>query len=391
MADGFDIGQLMTAAEQTTGLSDWGDDDFREPLRILLSSLNEEAQLSEIGQARVRQWLMTRLTQRLRVLDDQARIPAIARELIDRPIFILGLPRAGTTFLHSLMGQDPEILAPLHWQLVNPSPPPSDPAIDHDAAIRWTQQMLEFQGWLDPELQKMHFSDACLPEEDFLAFELSFVSMSFYGFFEVPLYASTVFKTDDFASAYRWHKRVLQALQFKSGHKRVVLKAPEHTMHLDMLFQTYPDAVIVHNHRDPAKVMGSTMSLLSAVRARYTDREQAASAEVANRYVRSYARSFRRCMELRDDPRYSDRFIDVQYRDLEADPIAQVARVYAHAGMDFTPAVERKVTAWSANNRKGAHGKHRYPVEGFGLTPANVHGIFADYIRRFSVKLETQA
>ena len=281
------------------------------------------------------------------------------------------------------------MLVPLHWQLVCPSPPPNDPAVDHRPAINWTQDMLAFQGWLDPALQKMHFSDASLPEEDFLAFELSMVSMSFYGFFDIPGYASQVFKTDDFGAAYRWHRRVLQALQFKSAAQRIVLKAPEHTMHLDMLFQTYPDAVIVQCHRDPAKVMGSTMSLLSAIRGCYTDRAQAACADVADRYVRSYARSFRRCIELRDDPRFADRFIDVHYRELEADPVRQAERVYAHAGLVFTDTVARRVREWAASHRKGAHGKHRYPVEGFGLTPAGVHAIFADYMKRFDVQKET--
>ena len=383
------VPELMAAAEIETGLSDWGDTEFHAPLHILVDSLNNEAALSEIGHVRVRQWLMARLKQRLKLIEDRRRIPAIADETIDRPIFILGLPRAGTTFLHTLMGQNPDILAPLHWQLANPSPPPSDPDIDHEPTIRWTQEMLGFQGWLDPDLQRMHFSDASLPEEDFLAFELSFVSMSFYGFWDIPDYASRVFKTDDFGAAYCWHKRLMQALQYKGSAKRIVLKAPEHTMHLDMLFKTYPDAVIVHNHRDPAQVMGSTMSLLSTVRSRYTDRAQPASEDVADRYVRSYARSFKRCMQLRDDPRYADRFIDVQYQDLAADPVTQVRRVYAHAGIEFTPKAERGVADWAAANRKGAHGKHRYPVDAFGLTPSRVHEIFSGYIERFSVPLET--
>ena len=389
MSTNFDTTELMTRAQSETGLGDWGDDDFREPFRLLVKSLNQEAVLSEIGRARVHQWLMTRLTQRLKLLEDRRCIPAIADEKIVQPIFILGLPRAGTTFLHTLMGQNPDMMVPLHWQLINPSPPPCDPSIDHQPAIKWTQDMLAFQGWLDPKLQKMHFSDASLPEEDFLAFELSMVSMSFFGFFDVPGYASTVFKSDDFGAAYRWHKYVMQALQYKGSAKRIVLKAPEHTMHLDMLFKTYPDAIIVQCHRDPAKVMGSTMSLLSEMRRRYTDREQSAGADVADRYVRSYARSFRRCMELRDDPRFADRFIDVHYRDLEADPVLQVERVYAHAGLDFTDPVAQRVAEWASSNRKGAHGKHRYPVEGFGLTPAGVHDIFADYMRRFDVQKET--
>lgn len=389
MAAALDATDLITEAGRDTGLSDWGDEAFRLPFSILVASLNAEAGLSGIGVERVSQWLMQRLTQRLRLVEDRRRIPDIADETIDRPIFILGLPRAGTTFLHTLMGQDPGVLAPLHWQLANPSPPPNDPDINHEQAIGWTQDMLGFQGWLDADLQKLHFSGACLPEEDFLAFELSFVSMSFYGFWDVPSYAAKVFKSDDFSAAYRWHKRVLQALQFKGSARRVVLKAPEHTMHLDMLFQTYPDAVIVHNHRDPAKVMGSTMSLLSTVRARYTDRAQPAGADVAERYVRSYARSFRRCMELRDDPRYADRFIDVHYRDLEADPVSQVGRVYAHAGLDFTSEVARGVANWAGANRKGALGKHHYPVSAHGLSPAQVHAIFAQYIARFDVALET--
>jgi hypothetical protein len=379
---------LISEAERTTGLSDWGEDDFRTPLTVLVDALNTQAELSGIGIRRVRQWLGKRLEQRLRVLADRARRPQIAAQQIDRPVFIIGLPRSGTTFLHTLISRDPAAIVPLHWQLVHASPPPNDPAIEHEAEIAATQALLGFQGWLDPDLQTMHFSDALLPEEDFIAFELSFISMSLYAFFDIPAYASGVLKSD-FAASYAWHKRVLQAIQFGAEGKRFVLKAPEHTMHLDMLLETYPDALVIQHHRDPAKVMASTLSLLSTVRKRYTDRAIPASEDVAQRYIRSYARSFRRCIELRDDPRFADRFLDVHYLDLERDPVSVVRRVYDHAGMAFTPGLEADVRGWAAVNRKGSKGAHIYPDDGYGLTPESVHAAFADYIRRFDVEIET--
>ena len=382
--------ELISQAERATGLSAWGDDDFRTPLSILVDSLNDEAALSPIGASRVRQWLAKRLEQRLRVLADRQRRPEICAEVITRPVFIIGLPRSGTTFLHTLISRDPAAIVPLHWQLVHPSPPPNDPALDHARQIDATQALLDFQGWLAPDLQKMHFSDAQRPEEDFLAFELSFISMSLYAFFDIPDYASKVLKSD-FASSYQWHKRVLQALQLGAPGQRFVLKAPEHTMHLDMLFETYPDALIIHNHRDPAKVMASTLSLLAAMRKCYTDREAPVSEDVAQRYIRSYARSFRRCIEMRGDPRFAGRFLDVQYLDLERDPVAVVRRVYDHVGMAFAASLEANIAGWAAANRKGSKGAHVYATDSYGLTPDTVHAVFADYIARFNVELETGA
>jgi hypothetical protein len=131
----LDAAEMINDAERVTGLTDWDGDAFRQPFSILINSINEEAELHELGFARAHQYLSLRLEQRLRMVQDRKRRPEISNQVIDRPIFVVGLPRAGTTYLHTLISRNPATLAPLHWQLLAPSPPPNDRSIDHTTSI----------------------------------------------------------------------------------------------------------------------------------------------------------------------------------------------------------------------------------------------------------------
>lgn len=386
----LDAAELIRKAEHATGLRDWDGDEFMVPFSILVDALNDEAGLHEQGRLKALQWLSCRLEQRLRLVDDRKRRPEIAAQVIDRPVFVVGLPRAGTTYLHTLLSRDASAVAPLYWQLMLPSPPPNDPAIDHRESIRQIQSMLEFHGWLSPEIKAMHEHDAELPEEDFFAFEFSFISTGFYGFFDVPGYAAKVL-SGDFTKAYEWHRRVLQALQIGAEGRRWMLKAPEHTMHLDTLLKVYPDAVIVQNHRDPSKVMASTFSLLAAVRRNYTDRTLRVDRTLALQFVQMYSTSLNHGIQLRKDPAINSRFVDVHYLELERNPLAVVERIYRHADLPFTEQARGAVQAWVQGHRKGTHGKHKYFLGDYGLTQEEVQGAFRDYIDNYGIELEPGA
>lgn len=381
------IENLLHEAETETGLDDWGDDRFRVPLRVLLTSIVAESDLHDRGVQRAREWIALRLVQRLRMIEDRKRRPEIGAQSIDRPIFLMGFPRAGTTYLHSLLDVGPETVAPLYWQLCLPSPPPNDPGIDHSRSVRQIQDMLGRQGWLSPEIARTHHHAADLPEEDYFAFEYSFVSTGFMGFFEVPTYLREVI-TGDFADAYRWHRRVLQALQVGVEGRRWMLKAPEHTMHVDSLLAEYPDALLVQHHRDPAKVMASVFSVLTACRANYVAGAKRLSEGEARQFMHMYAAGVEHAMRRREDPTLNVRFCDVHYLDLERDPLRCVRRVYDHAGLDFTPSSEAAVAGWVIDNRKGKHGKHQYLLADYGLSGDEVREAFSSYIKRFQVELE---
>jgi hypothetical protein len=390
MSAALDAEWLLEEAKQQTGLSDWGGDEFKRPFSTLVEAAERESNLSEIGRARLHQWLALRLNQRLRMIEDRKRQPEIGRQSIDRPIFLMGFPRAGTTYLHTLLSLDPNNVAPLFWQLNLPSPFPNDPSIDHKPAVQQIQDMLEFQGWLSPEIARMHFHAADLPEEDHHAFEYSFVSTGFMGFLNVPTYVREIL-SGDFAPAYAWHKLFLQALQVGAGARRWVLKAAEHTLHIDTLTRQYPDALLVQQHRDPSKVMASVFSLLSACRANYCAGGTCIGEDEARGFVRMYATGISHAAAMRDRAAFDRRFVDIHYLDLEHDPLASVQKVYEHTGLEFTQSTASRVSDWVNNNRKGKHGKHRYRLTDYGLTQAEVHEAFADYIDRFGVELEGDA
>ncbi|TAL03193.1 MAG: sulfotransferase [Rhodospirillaceae bacterium] len=382
--------ELIEAAERKTSLADWDGEEFRRPFGILVDAINEEAGLHPLGRARAHQWLQLRLEQRLRMVEDRKRRSEICEQQIDRPTFLIGFPRAGTTYLHTLLSLDPATIAPLFWQLSLPSPPPNDPACDQSGSIHRIQDMLEYQGWLTPEIARTHHHAADLPEEDFFGFEYSFVSTGFMGFFDIPSYVAQVV-AGDFSVAYAWHRRVLQALQVGTKGRRWMLKAPEHTMHVETLLAAYPDALLVQHHRDPSKVMASVFSVLSACRGNYTDRVQRLSKEQARDFMLMYANGIEHAMELRNIPAVECRFLDIHYRDLERDPVACVRRVYDHAGLTFAAEADAAVGRWVVDNRKGKHGKHRYLLAEYGLTQNEVRAAFARYIDRFRVEFEGEA
>lgn len=378
---------MISAAEESTDLSDWNGDAFRRPFTILVESAERESNLTDLGRERLRAWLMLRLEQRLKMVEDRKRRPEIVEQKIDRPVFLFGFPRAGTTFLHTLLSIDPRNVSPAYWQLNLPSPPPNDPAIDHSDSIRRMQANLEYQGWTRPDFAAMHFHAADLPEEDFLAFEYSFVSTGFMGFLNVPTYVEQVV-AGDFSEAYKWHKIFLQALQIGAEGRRWMLKAPEHTLHVATLVAEYPDAFLVQQHRDPSKVMASVFSVLTAARMGYCGGVTTIGEEEARAFMRMYAAGMTYAAKVREDEALERRFLDVHYLDLERDPVECVRRVYDHAGMAFTLEAEQRVAAWVSQNRKGKHGKHRYLLSDYGLSQAEVHDAFAEYIDRFGVELE---
>ncbi len=381
---------LIEEAQRTAGLSDWGEDDFRSPLKVLVNAAETEADLSAIGRERLRTWLLLRLEQRLRMIDDRKRLPGIAAQVIDRPVAIMGLPRAGTTYLHRLMSLKPDMLAMLYWQLFLGSPPANDPAIDHRPQIERFRKFMEFQGWFSPEIMRTHNMDPQEPEEDIFTFEYSMVSMYFTGYLDVPSYLQYIFERG-FTDAFAWHRRALQALQYGMTGKRFMLKAPGYTVFTEQLIAEYPDITLIQNHRDPSKVMASVFSTMSASRVTMSDRPQLIGREEALAFMEMYNQGLMASAAKREDPGYARRFIDVHYIDLERDPVGCVRRAYAHADIEFTPADQLRIEEWIAHNRKGRHGKHRYALADYGVTQSDVHAIFADYIERFGIEREQDA
>ena len=382
----LDAQRMISRAETATGFNDWGGEEFRVPFETLIRAINEEALLTAIGLERTERWLHSRLCERLKLFEDRKRNPAILSQRIEKPIFITGLPRAGTTYTHALLASDPAHVAPLLWQWYRSSPPPNDASIDHCKTIQEVEEFMRFQGWKSPAMMAQHDHNARAPEECFFGFELSFVNLGFTGYWHIPSYAAIL--PTHWTEAYQIHRKLLQAMQVGIQGRRWILKAPEHMTHFDALFTEYPDALIVQNHRDPAKVMASVLSVITTMQALYSDQVQRIDRKYGLHFMEMFAAGLVNAAAKRKDPAMKARVVDIHYLHLEREPVSVMRKLYDDLNLSFNDRSLASITGWIESNRKGKHGKHRYNLADYGLTQEDVWGAFADYLDMFEIERE---
>lgn len=355
-------------------------DGTRPGLTAALAALAGESGLSAEGRARALAQFRDNLARLAAIVADRAAHPAIADVAIDRPVFILGLPRCGTSILHALIGADPAVRTPLQWEVAAPSPPPdaatfaSDPRADgFDAYVA-----ANFTGaWAD--VLKAHPIGARVPQECGMILETAFQGINPTMLFSLPGYYRW-YRDADTRFGYRVHKMWLQHLAWKNPRDRWVLKVQEHAFHLPELFSVYPDAVLVQPHRDPVTVMASISRLIEVIRCvSFGKIDRAAlGQELLHLWHdgQAAAMAFRKA-----NPQV--RVLDLRFRDLVADPVAVVRQVYDHAGMDFTEQSQAAVRQWWHDNPADKHGAHRYELSDYGLTRDQVESVYADYIAEY--------
>jgi len=382
-------GDLLDAARRATGLDDFGDDDFREPLRRLLFCLEHEADLTLVGRIAARRDLVGLLITRLRIEADRKTHPEIAAERIVAPIFIVGLPRTGSTLLHHLLAQDPDTRAAQAWEIMYPSPPPERASYATDPRIARARKQLQWLDWMAPDFKAIHPVGAQLPLECIAIMSASFRATRFQTTYNVPMYEAWL-NRQDMRPSYAFHRRFLQQLQWRAPGARWVLKAPSHVFSLDALLDTYPDARLVQTHRDPVTVMASVASLSSVLHQAFSRRREPTrfGQEVTSRWTEGLDRS----LELRRSGRVSsERTVDVRYHELSRDPMAAVRGIYAHFAMPLTAAAEQRMRAFLAENYQNKHGRHHYALDDFGLDAQDLACRFKAYCDYFGVVPEAPA
>jgi hypothetical protein len=386
---GLEAEDVMRAASQDAGLSDFGALDFVEPLRTLLEALTTEADLSLIGTIAAR-WDTRRFLANLLVLrEKELAFPAILRERIERPVFVMGLPRSGTTFLHRLILQDAQIAAPLVWQTIYPYPTGADRRRDFRVQ-RVAKQLRSFER-LAPEFRALHPLDANSPQECSEITAHVFRSLRFDTTYHIPSYRRWL-DGEGHEPAYRFHKRFLQHLQHQRPlgvpAPRWVVKCPDHLFALDAIRAVYPDAQLVFVHRDPVKVLLSNCKLTEVLRqpfARRIDRAAIGRQESA-RWFEGTAH-----MVAADETAGFDHPIcHVHYLDLVADPLATVEAVYRHVGLDMTAATAARIEAYVKARPNGGYGQHAYSFADHGLNGAAEREKFRGYMVHFGVQTEQE-
>ncbi len=383
-SDTLDETSVLAEARERAGIEDFGEQDFREPLRVLLRALGEEARLSEAGRAAQRARIVGLLVSRLRARDWLVRHPEILDERIDVRFVVVGFPRTGTTLLQRLLACDPRSTSLKWWESRNPAPfpgwSPESARSVRDPRIADAEEQIRVMLEHNPELAAVHPLEAEAADEDLMLLEHAFQSSTPAGFANVPSYLRWHLEQDG-RPAYRDHERFLQLLQWQKRQRGEsiggwVLKAPHHMIHLDLVFEHYPGATVVQTHRDPLETLPSLASMSFELRRLASDDvdplEAAFYAELTARHRIDRLLELRRAMP-------EERFVDVWFGDVVSDPIGEVERIYERVGLDLTPEVRRPMKTWLEANRRDQRPSHAYTLAQFGFTEARVRRDFAEY------------
>lgn len=383
----FDTEQLIADAITQTGLSDFGDEEFLQPLNILVKALNTEARLNEFGTLRAHMTLSSGLTHRLQIQDYLAVHPEVLQQKVVKPVFIVGLPRTGTTALHHMLNQDFGNHTLRLWEAQNPVPPPETDSYLTDPRIaRQTEGVALTETFL-PGFLKTHLIDAQEPDECYMLLNRNFMSVEYSAMFHIPSYANWLYANLGNSNSYAYHKQQLQLLQSRH-HGNWILKAPFHQLGLEQILHHYPDAIIVQTHRAPLSFVGSGCSFSHLLRTSGSDAVD--KAEVGRDWMdmlEVYTHTFE-AARAKLEPGHSHQFLDIQHDDFVADPWPAVESIYRLRGDALSAEARAAMQIWMDANPKGKHGKHEYHLEDFGIERDEVEGVFADYVQRYNLTME---
>ena len=376
----LEVDALIEAAREQAGLTDLGDASFLEGLTVLLDALNSEAKLTESGAQRLAASITATLVNRLQVEDYLKTHPELLARPIEKPTFVFGLPRTGTTLTINLLAADPARRCFLRWEAFNTVPPAAAGALRTDPRCIAEQARLDMSLKYVPHISAMHHEDADSASECQFAMAPSFCAQVYDSQFQIPSY-SDWFLSADYGAAFCYHKRLMQLLQAENGG-HWTFKNPWHPLYLEALTGVYPDAQLVMTHRDPADVVASACSLIYHVRKLYSDD---VDPEACGRLL---LRTFDLMIERQQahrDAHGQNAIHDIHYEEQVRDPIGTMRALYARFDEPLTSEAVTAMEAMLAANPQGKHGKHVYALEDYGLDRAGVHAHFKDYIDRFGI------
>ncbi|MDH3685398.1 MAG: sulfotransferase [Myxococcales bacterium] len=371
---------LLAAAREATGLTDFGDESFREGLRVLLETYETTANLSEGGRKRTQRRLLMLLATRLKIEAAFERHPEIREIEIRRPLYVTGLPRSGTSALFNLLAEDPTHRPLLLWEGLFPDPLEDLEPGQTDPRLAAVRAMNERDRKRNPDFDKIHYVTADMPEEC--------VMLQAHTFCDVQLgieplmepYASW-FRRQDLRPAYAYYADLLRMLQWQRPGERWLLKSPAHLWALDILPEMFPDVGIVWTHRDPVPLLASYSSMMAMM---MSVRESFDPKELGPTVLDYLAVKVEHALAARDGADAS-RFVDVDYREFLADPLKTARNIYDVLDLELPPESETALRDHVEKNPQNRHGKHTYTLEEYGLTPEAVRERLAGYLERFAL------
>ena len=365
---------IAAAAERTTGMIDYGGTAHEEGLRILVEDLNSPAAgLTGKGNYFQRSEVKSALVGRLLTQAQFNARPEHVDVPIERPIFVTGLPRTGTTALHRLLHADPQAQGLEMWITQYPQRRPPRETWESDPIFTAMQQAFQAHHVANPEYLGIHYTDATSVEECWRLLRQTGKSNSYESLAEVPRYTEWLAK-QDWTDAYERHKQNLQLIGLNDQDKRWVLKNPSHLTALDALMTAYPDALIVHTHRDPVTCIASSCSLSAETTAGHST--TFVGETIGRTQLDLWSRAYHAFWEAR--PKYDQaQFVDVAFSDLRADPLGVTRSIYERFDLDWTPDAEAAITRIDRESKEGAaKPSHSYSLADYGLTEDEVRARF---------------
>jgi len=379
-----DAVDLLDHARRQTGLQDFGDPPVGPALSVLMKSLAEEANLHRLGRFLARVHLRDLLETRLHLVDAWNRIDGLPEQPLRRPIFVTGVPRSGSTFLHELLSQDPANRAPRVWEVMYPLR--NAQGVSGSASMQvWRAEIsLWWFRRLAPLADAVYPMRARTPHECVAIHSYTLLSQEFVSSFNVPTY-ETFLDAADLSSTYAWQKNFLQYLQAGGPAPRWVLKSPDHVRSLEALWQVFPDAYIIQTHRHPLEALVSSSHLTEVLRGVFSRPQN--RREIGRREAEVMADNMNRIMRFRDaHPELADRFIDVHYQELIADPVATLRRVYRKVGMTLTDETAQHMQQLATHRgRYSSHRNGRPTLAELGLDAQTEIERFAEYCSHFGI------
>jgi len=379
---------VLSAARRKTGLSDFGNEGFIEPLEVLVDSINREAALNPVGHMIIRGRIAGVLSNKLVTQDTIKRHPEILDIPVEAPIVVAGLARSGTTMLQRLIAQDPSIRSLASWEAINPAPPKQKPRQKKDPRLAQAAAATKALKYISPGFFAIHPTEPDAPEEEVILLEQAFLTTTPEAMMNVPTYSKWL-EEQDHLPAYQALKGMMQYLQWQrpgiGQDVRWVLKTPHHQEYFDPLLEVFPNATIVHTHRDPLKTSASFFSMVTYLQMIFSD--DVDPQRVGAHWLDKIELMARRAMATRD--RVKDKgFVDVSYYDLIEDPLPQVQRVYEEAGAELTPEARKAMESSRKVNKQHKYGRHKYSLADFGMTKDDVESRIAPYRARFNIPYE---
>ena len=372
--------EIIDQAKSETGLSDLGEPLFLEGLNRLIDSINNEANLNEIGIQAQPIRIQGLFSNRLRFEEDLKKFPEILDQEIIAPIVIVGLPRTGSTMTHRLLASDPNHTAMLWWEGRYPALLPGEKRGDIETRMELGKAEVDAVVAASPEALDIHPWDYKGADEEILLLEHNFLSTVPESFMALPSYSKWI-EEQDHTLAYEDLKKFIQYLQWQNPgreKKRWVLKSPHHLGFIDKMISVFPDAKIIQTHRDPIKTVPSFCSMCANLFEPLTTNFD--KVFIGKHWSNKLTRALNHCMNISEQ--HPDNFLDLEFLNMIKDPIDEMKKIYEFIGESFGEKTEVAMEAWREEN-KHEMGAHKYSLEEYDLTESQINDNFAKYQQKY--------